>query len=447
MVSGRDLTPFFTQWLDGTATCDYSVESLQVRQVAGRYESAVRVRRRGDIVMPVVVRVAFDEGAPRDLVWDGRDRDTTLRLQSPVKPHAAIVDPERRLLETNVENNAYPRRRVIALSPLAMPEDAYALAWMPIVWFNDRGPAYGAMLAYGGPPELGLPYGIRRQNSLWALVTTSPRHGTAAGRVSYSTPADRLGGRGILGVTLAAEPGETRAAVSQEWFFGGAFYQQPTHRLEVSFIHDRIGPDAALDDGRTPFTAGAVDSLRTRYLFNRLTTDYFPLRGRLVDASVEVGLPSLGSDWSFARATLRAEQYWPIGGRSKLALSAFHGATFGGAPLQRALWLTTDGHFAASSYRSYGGAQLTAVNTESRTTLASTTLAAALFLNVATTWSGAASRPFAEGGAGLRFFDNAPFAIQIDWPFWSDNPMAAAAGPRVGARRLVVRVGRVFERR
>lgn len=444
-VSGRDLTTFFAQWLDGTQTCDYSVDGLEVRQESTGYESTIHLHRRGAIVMPVVVRVSFDGGRSEDLTWDGRGEESKMRVRSPTPARAARLDPDRRLLETDLENNAFPRRRVLSLNPLSMPADAYALSWLPLAWY-DSGLEVGGGIVFGGPPEFGLPYGMRRKHEVWMFGLHNVERRTTNFHFSYWTPTDAIGPRGLAGATLATEPGENRAGLHLRWFVGPHFYQAPTHTIEISGLHERQAADSAADPDRRPFDVGTVRSVRARYVFNALMTDYCPLRGSFVDGAVEVGTPALGSDWRFARATVRTETYLPVTSRSKLALSAFLGSVFGDAPRQRTMSLTRDGGFAWDRLKPIYGRHLAAMNAEIRIPIGELPLAGAAFVGLARYWKStdtSRQRVISEAGIGLRLFDNAPFAVQIDWPLWVDSPVA---GRRLESRRLVVRAGPVFGR-
>lgn len=60
---------------------------------------------------------------------------------------------------------------------------------------------------------------------------------------------------------------------------------------------------------------------------------FLPTRGWMVDASTEVGVVPLGSDYGYERADLRASRFWPVGDRGHaLRLDFFAGAIAGDAP-------------------------------------------------------------------------------------------------------------------
>jgi outer membrane protein assembly factor BamA len=225
-------------------------------------------------------------------------------------------------------------------------------------------------------------------------------------------------------------------------------YQAPIHSLELFARHDRETPHAAADVDRAPFETGRSRSVGASYVFNRLTTDYFPLAGSRIAASIERGVSAFGSDWTFTRATVRGEGYAPLGTRLKLAVAGSHGSLFGAGPIQKSLALIEDAGFVRDGLRNVRTQSLTALNVEVRSSLIGSSLAVALFAHGARTSRNntSISRTYGEAGIGLRFFDNAPFAMQIDWPLWIGGPGVDELR-RLDTRRFVLRVGRVFEGR
>lgn len=442
-VSGRSLQQFAAQWLDGTATCDYSVEHVDVRQAGEHYESAIRVVRLGTAVMPIVARVWFDDGTVRDVRWEGDAASTTLSVRGDRPVKRVEIDPDHRLLETDVQNNVYPRKRSFSFNPFSLPVDAFSLSVTPLVW-HDRGYEVGAAVAFGGPPSFSVANGLRRDHGVLAYVMRNLRRETTQLRVSYSTPVARVSGGGVAAASLAVEPGQTHFETGMRWFASDSLYQAPTHSFELFARHDREMPHAA-DVDRAPFDPGTSRSVGARYVFNRLTSDYFPTRGFMLGASLESGLAALGSDWTFTRATVRAEAYAPLGGLLKLAVAGSHGSLAGDGPAQKSLFLATDGNFLSSGVEDVHARALTAIHAEVRRPLVASSLAAAAFGRVARTSRSVMGIDgvYREAGIGLRLFDNAPFAVQIDLPLYVVGP----GGDEISgfdARRVVVRVGKVF---
>lgn len=93
-VAGRDLDWFFDQFVYGSATVDYEVESIanpSSSDTTGA-QARVTVRRRSDGYFPQVLRVRFDDGTTEDVAWDGRDAWKRFTFDRRVAE--AYLDPE-----------------------------------------------------------------------------------------------------------------------------------------------------------------------------------------------------------------------------------------------------------------------------------------------------------------------------------------------------------------
>jgi hypothetical protein len=132
-VSGEDLGWFLDQVYGTANVFDYAVDGVVSRRVhrprgyslagerpawaaAGgggevRFDSTVDIRRWGEGVFPVGVRVTFDDGSVVDERWDGRARWTRFRYRTPSAVSGVEVDPGRVLvLDVNSANNSWTRR-------------------------------------------------------------------------------------------------------------------------------------------------------------------------------------------------------------------------------------------------------------------------------------------------------------------------------------------------
>ena len=156
-VSGRDLTPFFDQVYRSAAVVDYSVGMLTSEQITDRgyfgnsgqlaysadqrqsdqYRTTVVVRRLGDAILPVDVRVVFENGEDARWRWDGRETWKTFQVDRPVRAASAQVDPERvLLLDVNYTNNS---RSLNPKAPAAARK--WSLTWL--IWLQDHLLTYG----------------------------------------------------------------------------------------------------------------------------------------------------------------------------------------------------------------------------------------------------------------------------------------------------------------
>ncbi len=111
-VSGRDLSAFWRDFVEGTEILDIrirKVESLPVQaggwmeagadmkfappqQVAPGRRGRLVLERRGGLSVPVTVWVRLEDRSEQRLVWDGKERWTAFEFPSPLT--AAVVDPD-----------------------------------------------------------------------------------------------------------------------------------------------------------------------------------------------------------------------------------------------------------------------------------------------------------------------------------------------------------------
>lgn len=158
-VSGRDLTWFFDQVHRSSNVLDYGVETFtsELETVRGyvdgdrgsattgaraelrqaQHRTTLVVRRYGEGIFPVDVRVVFENKEEVRWHWDGRDRWKLFQIDKPSKASFAQVDPEHvLLLDVNYTNNSAtlaPRARQAARK--------WSLAWL--VWLQDHLLTYG----------------------------------------------------------------------------------------------------------------------------------------------------------------------------------------------------------------------------------------------------------------------------------------------------------------
>ncbi len=109
---GLDLSWFWRGWFYGTGVLDQAVDSVVVRtDSSGRVSSRIVLRNTGDLVMPVLLQLTPDAGAPRRLrlpvqVWYA---GTRYSLTVPGAVRQVVVDPDAALPDVNRGNNAWSR--------------------------------------------------------------------------------------------------------------------------------------------------------------------------------------------------------------------------------------------------------------------------------------------------------------------------------------------------
>ena len=124
---GPDMNWFFDQTLYGTGICDYKVSGFTNRKVQksiGRgqitdtpdthnnedeslYKSVVQLERIGDILLPVEVRIHFNNGDEINETWDGKSRFKDFTYTGARQILWVKIDPEDKIdMDVNYVNNS-----------------------------------------------------------------------------------------------------------------------------------------------------------------------------------------------------------------------------------------------------------------------------------------------------------------------------------------------------
>ncbi len=149
-VGGQDMDWFFDQIHADTVLFDYAVDTVRSRRVRvgrgyqdepdgpifveddddddddARYASTVIVRRWGDGVFPIEVRVTFEDGSRQLEAWDGRNRWARWDYARAAPVQTVEIDPDRRLaLDVDETNDSWSREPDTALA-----STKWAAKWM-----------------------------------------------------------------------------------------------------------------------------------------------------------------------------------------------------------------------------------------------------------------------------------------------------------------------------
>ena len=102
---------------------------VELRQTS--YQTRVVVRRYGEGIFPVDVRVVFENKDEERWHWDGKDRWKMFEINKPVRAAYAEVDPEHvLLLDVRYTNNS------MTLAPQSRrAARKWSLAWL--IWLQD----------------------------------------------------------------------------------------------------------------------------------------------------------------------------------------------------------------------------------------------------------------------------------------------------------------------
>lgn len=122
-ATGGAVDAVLDQLLHDTGTLDYAVARVEVQEVPAaipasapanvpsaeppRYRSEVVIERRGELRVPVDIRVVFDDGGETRETWDGQGRWYRIDVTSTHQATYAVVDPDDKLpLDSNRLNNS-----------------------------------------------------------------------------------------------------------------------------------------------------------------------------------------------------------------------------------------------------------------------------------------------------------------------------------------------------
>jgi hypothetical protein len=163
-VSGRDLTWFFDQFVFGTNWLNYKVDSVESPQVEvklgsmvengkrkvvteadaeriekarkdkgqkAQYRITIKLKREGEAVFPVDMKMTLENGETVREQWDGKPRWVKYEYLKTSRPKRVEIDPEHKiLLDGNIADNSW----VADPSPVAFPKwTSKLLFWMQMV--------------------------------------------------------------------------------------------------------------------------------------------------------------------------------------------------------------------------------------------------------------------------------------------------------------------------
>jgi len=127
---GKNMNWFFDQVLYGNQICDYKIyriynnkinksqglfdlegEKVSADKMPGDstkiYESKVRIKREGGVIMPVEVLIRFEDGQEITKTWSGQERSHEFKFFTNSKIVLAQIDPNNKILiDVNLANNS-----------------------------------------------------------------------------------------------------------------------------------------------------------------------------------------------------------------------------------------------------------------------------------------------------------------------------------------------------
>jgi len=110
-AAGQDLTWLYSQWLQPYPRLDYSLDAVTLNAPGGdEFRSTMTLRRESSrpIREPVTVRLRSLGGRTVDVRWEGVGDVGEVSVATPDRMWQAIIDPDRKLIEDDRGDNAYP---------------------------------------------------------------------------------------------------------------------------------------------------------------------------------------------------------------------------------------------------------------------------------------------------------------------------------------------------
>ena len=149
-VLRRDLDWFFGQWLHATGWVDYALEDVAVEETGeGGWSVSFDVERRGEMVMPVPVRVEGTDGEAKDTTIDGTGFRPDVRIETSFRPVRVELDPDGAILDWNGLNDVWvdgflarggvERELSRPLDGMTAYRDRMTADFLPLGWANDPG--------------------------------------------------------------------------------------------------------------------------------------------------------------------------------------------------------------------------------------------------------------------------------------------------------------------
>ena len=107
-VSGKDMTWFFDAVYRSNAVFDYAVAQVTNTKTASGFDSLAAIRRNGDGVFPIDVKVTFSDDSTAIERWDGKAPWHVFNYNKAASIAKVEVDPEHiLLLDVNMTNNSW----------------------------------------------------------------------------------------------------------------------------------------------------------------------------------------------------------------------------------------------------------------------------------------------------------------------------------------------------
>lgn len=341
-VSGQDLDWFFDQWLHSRKICDYKIAKVETGTSASgdAYRTRIRIERKGEMVMPLKLRITFKGGTVQETRIDAREarlRTIIKEFDFPQKPTAVALNPENRIMDIDLSDNFSPRKRSLDIdwpNNVYYPEDACQIRVRPEVWYNYIDEAKvglhfnRAYARWARRYSLGIYYGTRSKR-LDFKVSTHKRF-----RLFWNESLLELSGYKMEGREDFYAGLDTRKRTT--------LMRPPTHSFLFAVNHHGL-TDTRYIVNPESYQPGRDFSYLFRYTIDPqadIAASRFTLafRGGREWFGADFDYSSFTAEWALATRPEAADVF-PLDG----GLRVFFGAVGGSMPLQRKFQLAGGG--------------------------------------------------------------------------------------------------------
>jgi hypothetical protein len=139
-VTGLDLDDFFKQWIYSAKSCDYRLDRFKRREEGGLHWADVRIKRKGDMILPITLEFRLADGSVSEERLDGMPRVTERSFSFESKPRSVSINPRNEILDIyQLDNNSSGRWKLAIENPWRSewPRASKLIAFAPIGWYND----------------------------------------------------------------------------------------------------------------------------------------------------------------------------------------------------------------------------------------------------------------------------------------------------------------------
>lgn len=236
-VSGENLGWFFEQWLHTRKICDYRLAEMttEKNEKGDGYLTHVRIERKEEITMPLLLEFTFEDGTRDTTSVSGRLRTIEQTFAHARKPRRVALNPDNEIVDINLSDNFLPRRYNLQIdwpNNDYYPEHAYQIRHRPFLWYNDiDGVRAGYVLQgsrYGRhrPFEAGVYYGADSHR----LDYTA----------RYRQPSLIFGDRTDLSLSAYKLEGRNDASIEVLYWRRTKLSRPPTHRFSAGLNYHEL---------------------------------------------------------------------------------------------------------------------------------------------------------------------------------------------------------------